>query len=142
MEILNRWKAWSRKKKILWGVALAVLVLLAAAGARTYVRQKAQAAIRESFSQVETVQVSKQNLIDSISVTGTIASADSRDVQVIVKNAEDAREALHESDGLCSESVDDRDRIVCQLFRIYRSIFWILSGKQGCEAESDRGAAV
>ncbi len=107
MKILNRWKAWSGKKKVLWGVALAALVLLAAAGARTYVRKKAQAAIREGFSQVETVQVSKQNLINSISVTGTIASADSRDVQAIAKNVE-----VLEVNGEVGDYVNEGDVIV------------------------------
>ena len=40
------------------------------------------------MSQVETTQVTRQDLVDSISVTGTIASADSRDVSAIASNVE------------------------------------------------------
>lgn len=49
-------------------------------------RQKAKKAMAEQMSQVEATTVTKQNLIDSISVTGTIASADARDVSAIASN--------------------------------------------------------
>lgn len=51
-------------------------------------RQKARQAAFEQMSRVETVQVTKQNLIDSISVTGTIQSADAWDVSASAKNVE------------------------------------------------------
>lgn len=51
-------------------------------------RQQARAVMQENMNQVETVQVTKQNLIDSISVTGTIKSADEREVQSIAKDVE------------------------------------------------------
>lgn len=57
-------------------------------GVRLYSRQKARKAMAESMSQVETVQVKKQNLINSISVTGTIASADAWDVSASAKDVE------------------------------------------------------
>lgn len=49
------------------------------------IRQRAKA-MAESMSQVETVQATKQNLVDSISVTGTIQSADAWDVSASAKD--------------------------------------------------------
>lgn len=48
-------------------------------------RRNAQA-VREAMNTVETVQAVRQNLIESISVTGTIASADARDVSASAKD--------------------------------------------------------
>lgn len=67
-----------------------MIVLLSAAAAGLWMnsRQKARQAAFEQMSRVETVQVTKQNLIDSISVTGTIQSADAWDVSASAKNVE------------------------------------------------------
>lgn len=78
----------SKKKKIIAGV-LAVVVLISFFGIWTsQKKKKAMNAMKESFSQIQTVQVVRQNLIDSISVTGTIASADAWDVSASAKNVE------------------------------------------------------
>lgn len=60
-------------------------------------RRRAMEAMQESMSQVETVQVTRQNLIDSISVTGTIASADARDVSASASNVEVLEERYADS---------------------------------------------
>ncbi len=73
------------KKKVLIP-AVIVLILAGGLGVHALNRQKAKKAMAEQMSQVETTQVTKQNLIDSISVTGTIASADARDVSAIASN--------------------------------------------------------
>ncbi len=81
-------KRMSRKKKIMLTV-LAVLIVIAGFWLwMSYNRRRAMEAMRESAGQVETVQVKRQNLIDSISVTGTIASADARDVSASASNVE------------------------------------------------------
>ena len=77
-------KRMSRKKKIVLAVLIAVIIIAGFWFWMSYNRRRAMEAIRESASQVETVQVTRQNLIDSISVTGTIASADARDVSASV----------------------------------------------------------
>lgn len=67
----------------------AVLVIAAAAVFIGYrmirLRRNAQA-VREAMNTVETVRAVRQNLIESISVTGTIASADARDVSASAKD--------------------------------------------------------
>lgn len=73
------------KKKVLIP-AVIVLILVGGFGVHALNRQKAKKAMAEQMSQVETTTVTKQNLIDSISVTGTIASADARDVSAIASN--------------------------------------------------------
>ena len=73
------------KKKVLIP-AVIVLILAGGFGVHALNRQKAKKAMAEQMSQVETTTVTKQNLIDSISVTGTIASADARDVSAIASN--------------------------------------------------------
>ena len=75
------------KKKVLIPAA-AVLVLAGGLGVHAMDRQKEKKAMAEQMNQVETTQVTRQNLIDSISVTGTIASADARDVSAIASNVE------------------------------------------------------
>ena len=76
------------KGKNRWLLA-AVLVIAAAAVFIGYrmirLRRNAQA-VREAMNTVETVQAVRQNLIESISVTGTIASADARDVSASAKD--------------------------------------------------------
>ena len=67
---------------------IVVLVLIGAAGFVAFSRQKAMKAMMENMGQIETVRVTRQNLIDSISVTGTIASADAWDVSASAKNVE------------------------------------------------------
>lgn len=81
-------KRMSRKKKIVLAVLIAVIIIAGFWFWMSYNRRRAMEAIRESASQVETVQVTRQNLIDSISVTGTIASADARDVSASASNVE------------------------------------------------------
>ena len=78
----------SRKKKIVLAVLITVIIIAGFWFWMSYNRRRAMEAIRESASQVETVQVTRQNLIDSISVTGTIASADARDVSASASNVE------------------------------------------------------
>ncbi len=73
------------KKKVLIP-AVIVLILAGGFGVHALNRQKAKKAMAEQMSQVEATTVTKQNLIDSISVTGTIASADARDVSAIASN--------------------------------------------------------
>lgn len=76
------------KGKNRWLLA-AVLVIAAAAVFIGYrmirLRRNAQA-VREAMNTVETVRAVRQNLIESISVTGTIASADARDVSASAKD--------------------------------------------------------
>ncbi len=81
-------KRMSRKKKIVLAVLITVIIIAGFWFWMSYNRRRAMEAIRESASQVETVQVTRQNLIDSISVTGTIASADARDVSASASNVE------------------------------------------------------
>lgn len=81
-------KRMSRKKKIVLAVLIAAIIIAGFWFWMSYNRRRAMEAIRESASQVETVQVTRQNLIDSISVTGTIASADARDVSASASNVE------------------------------------------------------
>lgn len=75
-----------KKKKI---ILVGILAILAVIGFMIWrmvsVRQKAKA-MAESRSQVETVQVTRQNLVDSISVTGTVQSADAWDVSASAKD--------------------------------------------------------
>ena len=78
----------SKKKKIILTGGIAVLAIAGVIGLRAYSRQKAMKTMRESMGQVETVRVTRQNLIDSISVTGTIASADAWDVSASAKDVE------------------------------------------------------
>lgn len=75
-----------RKKMILFGVCAAVVT--GALGMHLYGKYQSVKAAAENPGRIETVQVTKQNLIDSISVTGTIASADAWDVQASAKNVE------------------------------------------------------
>ena len=75
------------KKKVLIP-AVIVLVLAGGFGVHGLNRHKARKAMAEQMSQVETTTVTKQNLVDSISVTGTIDSADARDVSAIASNVE------------------------------------------------------
>lgn len=65
-----------------------MVVIAGFLGIRMYSRQKAMKAMADSMSRVETTQVTKQNLIDSISVTGTVASADAWDVSASAKDVE------------------------------------------------------
>ena len=74
-------------KKVLIPAAV-VLIGIGGLGVRAYTKQKAMKAVAAQMSQVETTTVTKQNLVDSISVTGTIASADARDVSAIASNVE------------------------------------------------------
>ena len=73
------------KHKILIG-SIAAAVVVAALGLRIQERAKQAKTMSENMSRVETVQVKKQNLIDAISVTGTIQSADARDVSASAKD--------------------------------------------------------
>ena len=72
---------------ILIGAGTAV-VALCALSLWAYTQYRGTGAQTKNVGQIETVRVSKQNLINSISVTGTIASADARDVQAGAKNVE------------------------------------------------------
>lgn len=76
------------KKKIIIIGGLIVLAVAGVIGIRAYSRQKAMKTMMENKGQLETVRVTKQNLIDSISVTGTIASADAWDVSASAKDVE------------------------------------------------------
>ncbi len=77
-----------KKRKWLF-IALGVIIVIAAIFIyRRISTQRAREAMIEEMSRVETVQVTKQNLIESISVTGTIESADSRDVQASASDVE------------------------------------------------------
>lgn len=74
-----------------------MLLIAAAAGMWANGRPKARRAALAQMAQVETVQVKKQNLIDSISLTGTVQSADAEDsYERAVKKQEDAKRDLQE----------------------------------------------
>ena len=75
------------KKKMLIPLVI-VLVLAGGFVVHGLTRHKARKAMAEKMSQVETTTVTKQNLVDSISVTGTVNSADARDVSAIASNVE------------------------------------------------------
>lgn len=75
-----------KKRKIILAVIIAVLAVLVLLGFRMYSRYQAKRTAAGNVRQVETVPVTKQNLIDSISVTGTIASADAWDVSANTKD--------------------------------------------------------
>lgn len=79
-------KLGSKKKMLI--PAVIVLVLAGGFGVHGLNRHKARKAMAEQMSQVETTTVTKQNLVDSISVTGTVNSADARDVSAIASNVE------------------------------------------------------
>ena len=87
-DIVSKIKLPGRKKKK-WILAGGVLVLIVGGlGIHSYSKAKAAKEKMTAMSQVETTQVTRQDLVDSISVTGTIASADSRDVSAIASNVE------------------------------------------------------
>ena len=87
-DIVSKIKLPGRKKKK-WILAGGVLVLIVGGlGIHSYSKAKAAKEKMAEMSQVETTQVTRQDLVDSISVTGTIASADSRDVSAIASNVE------------------------------------------------------
>ena len=87
-DIASKIKLPGRKKKK-WILAGGVLVLIVGGlGIHSYSKAKAAREKMAAMSQVETTQVTRQDLVDSISVTGTIASADSRDVSAIASNVE------------------------------------------------------
>ena len=69
-----------RRRKVM--IAAAVLVVLTAGGllAGRWNRQRQAHLAAAEVTQVKTVPVKRQNLINSISVTGTIKSVDARDV--------------------------------------------------------------
>lgn len=73
-----------RKKKIIIGasVVAAVCSILVV----SLNRHRQARVMPENMAQIETVQVKRQNLMDSISVTGTIKSADARDVSASAKD--------------------------------------------------------
>lgn len=77
---------WSMKKRIGVVVFFLLLVIVGIVGIRTYGAAQQRKAMSARRGQVETVQIKKQNLIESISVTGTIASADAWDVSASAKN--------------------------------------------------------
>lgn len=74
-----------RRQKVIAG-CLAVVSIVGIIGGRIYTGQKQRQAMAESVQQVETVQVTKQNLLDAISVTGTINSAEVWDVSASAKD--------------------------------------------------------
>lgn len=76
-----------KRQKVVAGCVAAIIVVGIVAG-RMYSRQKQIQAVAERLEQVETVQVTKQNLLDAISVTGTIDSADTWDVSASAKDVE------------------------------------------------------
>lgn len=86
-KIPNAVQKLGNKKKVLIP-AVIVLVLAGGLGVHGLNRYKARKAMAEQMSQVETTTVTKQNLVDSISVTGTVNSADARDVSAIASNVE------------------------------------------------------
>ena len=87
-DIVSKIKLPGRKKEK-WILAGGVLVLIVGGlGIHSYSKAKAAKEKMAEMSQVETTQVTRQDLVDSISVTGTIASADSRDVSAIASNVE------------------------------------------------------
>ncbi len=65
---------------------LVVVSVVGIIGGKIYTGQKQRQAMAESVQQVETVQVTKQNLLDAISVTGTINSAEVWDVSASAKD--------------------------------------------------------
>lgn len=77
-----------KKRKWLWIILLVIVIAAGIMGWRYYSSRQAAARMREAMSTVETTQVVKQNLVDSISVTGTIASADAWDVSASAKDVE------------------------------------------------------
>lgn len=81
---LHRLKKW----KWLWVILAVIAAAAGFAGYRFYSRYQKAKEMSKNLSTVETTQVTKQNLIDSISVTGTIASADAWDVSASAKDVE------------------------------------------------------
>lgn len=77
-----------KKWKWVWIILLVLLVIAGFMGYRQYSRYEARQAMQKAMSTIETTRVTKQNLIDSISVTGTIASADAWDVSASAKDVE------------------------------------------------------
>lgn len=77
-----------KKRKWLCAAFLALVFIVGIAGYRYYSLRKNRQAMQQAMNTVETTQVTKQNLIESISVTGTIASADAWDVSASAKNVE------------------------------------------------------
>lgn len=78
----------SKKKKIIAGILVVVFIISSFGLWTAHKKKQTRNAMKENFSQIQTVQVVRQNLIDSISVTGTIASADAWDVSASAKNVE------------------------------------------------------
>ena len=65
------------------------ILLVAAAGTVGFLVQnqkRQRAAAQGQVVQIETVEVKRQNLIDSVSVTGTIESADARKVSASARD--------------------------------------------------------
>ena len=68
-----------KKKRILF-MGAAVIVAAGGLAAGVWKAGRRENAAAEGIAQVETVQVKRQNLVQSISVTGTVKSADAREV--------------------------------------------------------------
>lgn len=71
-----------------WILLAAVLLAVCFTGYRFFKMYQVKQAAKEAGSTIETVQITKQNLVNSISVTGTIASADARDVSASARDVE------------------------------------------------------
>ena len=68
------------KRKVIIGILCLVIIgVIGSIGVRIYQgKKRAQERIEEA-QKVETVQVKRQNLVDAISVTGTIESANAKE---------------------------------------------------------------
>ncbi|MDO4260948.1 MAG: efflux RND transporter periplasmic adaptor subunit [Eubacteriales bacterium] len=77
-----------RRRKKTCIAAVLLLAVIGLLGSRAYSRYRMAKVMASAMGEITTVQVTRQDLIDSISVTGTIASADSRDVSATASNVE------------------------------------------------------
>lgn len=75
------------KRKVIIGILCLVIIgIIGSIGVRIYQGKKRAQERTEEAQKVETVQVKRQNLVDAISVTGTIESANAKDVSASAKD--------------------------------------------------------
>lgn len=101
-------KNMSKKKKRLLLTAILILILLIIVGCTLLSRKKQRKENIEAAFTVETAQITRQTLSDSISATGTIASAETKTVNTSLKDLEVVSVYVKEGDYV------EEGTVICQ----------------------------